>query len=124
MRNLTIIYRFSDGIYRSGWRNTGNADGAPGFSNGGCLLRQRRRRLKGIYRQSTEFLANLPISRLPSARKSSGNRKAAGRNRQITGSIATIIGIRAPIIVVTMTTIVRVTMMTPMMMMMAAREAV
>ncbi len=124
MRNLTIIYRLSGGIYRSGQRNTRNADGAPRFSSGACLLRERCRRLKGIYRQTTEFLANLPISWLPRARQSSSNRKgvpanrkAAGRNRQIIGGIAMIIDSRAPIIIATMTTIISV-------MMMAAKEPV
>lgn len=113
MRNLTIIYRFSGGIYRSGQRNTRNADGAPRFSNGACLLRRHRRRIKGIYRQSTEFLANLPISRLLGARQSSGNRKVvppnrkgAGRNRQISGGIMTIEGSRPYTIMMPMTAII------------------
>ena len=43
----------------------------------------------GIYRQSTEFSANLPIRRLAGGCQSSSVRKAAGRNRQITGDIIT-----------------------------------
>lgn len=94
MTNLTIIYRLSGGIYRSARRNTENADGVPNSWNSDCLA--RRRSLKGIYRKSTEFSANLPISQMTSARQSSSNRKAVGRNRKIEAGTGIVISSRMP----------------------------